>query len=33
MGPFLKALRARHGIAFSDDTALIFEWIVVERRL
>jgi len=33
MGDYYRRDAARHGIAFSDDTALIFEWIVVARRL
>jgi uncharacterized protein YhfF len=33
MGDYYRRDAARHGIAFTDDTALIFEWIVVARRL
>jgi uncharacterized protein YhfF len=33
MGDYYRRDAARHGIAFSDDTALIFEWIAVARRL
>ena len=33
MGDYYRRDAARHGVAFSDDTALIFEWLVVARRL
>lgn len=33
MGDYYRRDAARHGIAFSDDTALIFEWIAVAKRL
>jgi uncharacterized protein YhfF len=33
IGDYYRRDAARRGIAFSDDTPLIFEWIVVARRL
>jgi uncharacterized protein YhfF len=33
MGDDYRRDAAGHGIAFSDETPLIFEWIVVARRL
>ena len=33
MGDYYRRDAARRGVAFSDDTALVFEWIVVARRL
>jgi histidinol-phosphate aminotransferase len=33
MGDYYRREAARHGIPFSDDTELIFEWIVVAKRL
>jgi uncharacterized protein YhfF len=33
MGDFYRNAAARQGLAFSDDTALIFEWMAVARRL
>lgn len=33
MGDYYRRDAARHGIAFSDDTPLIFEWIAVAKRL
>ena len=33
MGQFYQTSATRHGVAFTDDTALIWEWFVVVRRL
>jgi uncharacterized protein YhfF len=33
IGDYYRRDAARRGLAFSDDTALIFEWLVVARRL
>jgi uncharacterized protein YhfF len=33
MGEFYRTSAARHGAAFTDDTALIWEWFAVVRRL
>ncbi len=33
MGEYYGQEAGRHGIAFSDDTPLIFEWIAVAKRL
>ena len=33
MGEFYQTSATRHGAAFTDDTALIWEWFVVVRRL
>ena len=33
MGDYYRHDAARHGVSFSDDTPLIFEWIAVARRL
>ena len=33
MGQFYQTSATRHGVAFTDDTALIWEWFVVARRL
>jgi len=33
MAAFYQASAARHGAAFTDDTALVWEWFAVVRRL
>ena len=33
MGEFYRTSAARHGAAFTDDTALIWEWFALVRRL
>ena len=33
MGKFYQASAARHSVAFTDDTPIIWEWFVVARRL